>query len=377
MSPTDIPHSQRRVVPLVDLQSHTQRIKKELLAAVEQVMDEAAFVSGPFVEKFERRFAEYCQVPECVALNTGTSALHLATQCLHIGPGDEVITVAMSFIATAWPILYLGARPVFVDIDLDRRTMDPGQLEAAITPKTKAVVPVHLYGQCADMDPILQIANRHGLAVIEDCAQAHGAEYKGRRAGSMGTIGCFSFYPSKNLGACGEGGALTTRDPDLAARARRLRDHAQVQRFVHNEVGYNYRMDGLHGAMLSVKLGYLEGWTEARRAAAAQYDRLLQGSRVVTPPPCPDGRHVYHLYVIRERQRDALREHLEQHDILASVHYPVPIHLQAPFRSFGYSPGDLPVTEELCRTCLSLPLYPEISDGQIQHVATTIRSLKS
>lgn len=361
-------------VPFLDLKAQLSPLKGQVLAALEEVIDSTGFAQGPATKRFEKEFAEYCQVSECVSLNSGTSALHLAMCCLDIGPGDEVITVSMSFIATAWPILYLGARPVFVDIDKQRYTMDPGLLEAAITPKTKAIVPVHLYGQCADMDPILEIAKARNIPVIEDAAQAAGAEYKGRRAGSMGAMGCISFYPGKNLGACGEGGAIVTNNPEYAARARMLRDHGQKEKYVHSETGYNYRMDGFQGAVLSVKLKNLDGWNDRRGAVAAKYDAFLAGTKVITPRPCADGKHIYHLYVIRDTDRDALRSFLETKGVATGLHYPIPIHLQKPFRQTGPREGDLPVTEELARTCLSLPMFPELTDEQIGQVAAALKA---
>jgi dTDP-4-amino-4,6-dideoxygalactose transaminase len=359
-------------VPILDLKAQVELLRKEIHQALDCVLTNTAFANGPAVAQFEKEFAMYCRTADCIGVNTGTSALHVAAQCLDVGSGDEVITVSMSFIATGWPILYLGATPVFVDIDPARYTMDPKQIEAAITSRTKAIIVVHLYGQCADMDPILEIAASRGVPVIEDCAQAHGAEYKGRRAGSMGIMGCFSFYPSKNLSALGEGGAVTTNNPELAARARRLRDHAQTERYVHEEIGYNYRMDDFQGAVLSVKLKYLDSWTEARQASAATYDRLLAGTSVFLPKSCSSVRHVRHLYVIRDRDRDELQTRLQEHNVATGLHYPIPIHLQSPFRVFGYEEGDLPVTEEHARSCLSLPLYPGISEAQIERVVEAI-----
>lgn len=366
----------KAAIPLVDVQAEIRSVRAELDAAIASVLDEAQFANGPPVGRFEEEFARYCRTRACIALNTGTSALHLALRCLDIGPEDEVATVSMSFIATAWPILYTGARPVFVDIDPQRYTMDPALLEAAITPRTRAIVPVHLYGQCADMDPILEIAARHGIPVIEDCAQAAGAEYKGRRAGSMGLFGCFSFYPTKNLGACGEGGALTTNDPDLAARAKRLRDHAQVERYYHNEAGYNYRMDSLQGAILSVKLRHLESWTERRIAIARHYEEWLADSGVVRPRSQADCRHVYHLYVVRDAERDRLRQTCQKAGIGTAVHYPRPIHLQEAFRGAGFGEGSLPVTEEMSRTCVSLPEYPELPFEAVERVCEVIRTCR-
>ena len=363
-------------VPHLDLRPQTAAIRAELRAAMDRVIDDTAFILGPAVTEFERDLAAYCGAAECVGLNTGTSALHLAMQCVGVGEGDEVVVPAMSFIATAWPVLYLRARPVFVDIDPRRCTLDPARLAAAITPRTKAIVPVHLYGQCADMDPILEIAAARGIPVIEDCAQAVGAEYRGRRAGAMGRVGCFSFYPSKNLGGFGEGGAITTDDPGIAERARRLRDHAQTARYAHEEMGYNYRMDGLQGAVLGVKLKHLEGWNGRRRAVAAAYDAGLAATAVTPPAPCPDGRHIYHLYVIRDRDRDGLREALAARGIGTALHYPIPIHMQKPFAGFGVGPGALPATEELARTCVSLPMYPELTDAQVAQVIAALRELR-
>jgi dTDP-4-amino-4,6-dideoxygalactose transaminase len=360
-------------VPFLDLGAQLAPIEEEIMEAIRGVMASTAFAQGPATLTFEEEFAAFCQTQQCVTVNSGTSALHLAMRCLDIGPGDEVVTVSMSFIATAWPILYLGARPVFVDIDPRRYTMDPAKLEAAVTARTKAIVPVHLYGQCADMNPILEIAAAHGVPVIEDAAQAHGAEYGGRRAGSMGAMACFSFYAGKNLGACGEGGALVTDDPDLANRARQLRDHGQPQKYVHSELGYNYRMDGIQGAVLSVKLKYLEDWTKRRGAVARHYDALLSDCPVETPAPCPDGQHAYHLYVVRCSDRDALQRHLRSHDVHSGLHYPIPIHLQAPFERFGFEKGSLPVTEEVSATCLSLPMFAELDSDQTRWVTKAIR----
>lgn len=361
-------------VPFLDLKLQFTAIEREIRTALDEVLANTAFVLGPAVARFEGAFAEFCQVQHCVGLNSGTSALHLAMQALEIGPGDEVILPSMSFIATAWPILYLGARPVFVDIDPQRYTLDPQRLERAITKHTKAIVPVHLYGQCADMDPILDVARTHGIPVIEDAAQAHGAVYKGRRAGSLGRLAAFSFYPGKNLGAYGEGGAVVTNDAALAERIRVLRDHGQTTRYVHQYVGYNYRMDGFQGAVLGVKLRHIDAWNAARRRAAARYDQLLAGSAVQTPTPCPDGEHIYHIYMVRHPQRDALREHLNEAGIGTNMHYPIPIHLQAPFKPFGYAVGALPVSEAVGQTCLSLPMFAELTEEQSRRVAAAVRS---
>jgi dTDP-4-amino-4,6-dideoxygalactose transaminase len=359
-------------VPIIDLRAQIASMEGELREAIDSVLEDVGFSNGPAVRRFEDAFAAYCDVPECVGVSSGTSALHLAMRVLGVGPGDDVVTVSMSFVATAWPILYLGARPVFVDIDPRSYTLDADRLEDALTDRAKAIVLVHLYGQCADMDPIMQIAARRGVPVVEDCAHAPGGEYKGRRAGSMGTLGCFSFYPTKNLGAFGEAGAVTTSDPELARRVRMLRDHGQTGRYMHNVVGYNYRMDGIQGAILSAKLRHLDSWNGRRRAIAAEYDRRLAGCRVELPREVTDGRHVYHLYVIRDRERDALAEALAARGVATSSHYPIPIHLQKPFRAAGLLAGDLAVTEELARTCLSLPLYPELRDEQVDQVVAAI-----
>ena len=287
------------MIPFLDLKAQYRQIKPEVDAAVARVIDSAQFVLGPDVAAFENRFAAYCNVDHCRAVNSGTSALHLALLAADVGPGDEVITVSMTFVATTAAILYSGAKPVFVDVDPVSWTMNPALIEAAITPRTKAILPVHLHGLMADMDPIMEIARRHGLVVIEDAAQAHGAEYKGRRAGSIGDLGCFSFYPGKNLGAYGEGGAVVTNQPDLARRISLLRDWGQESKYNHVVAGYNFRMDGIQGAVLNVKMDHLESWTEGRRTVAAQYDRLLEKLPVERPRPPTHSRHVYHVYAVR------------------------------------------------------------------------------
>jgi dTDP-4-amino-4,6-dideoxygalactose transaminase len=316
----------------------------------------------------------YCDVPHTVAVNTGTSALHVALLAAGVGPGDEVITVPFTFVATVAAIEYAGATPVFVDVDPDYYTMDPTALETAITPRTKAVIPVHLFGQPADMDPINEIARRRGLVVIEDACQAHGAEYKGRRAGSLADIGCFSFYPAKNLGAYGEGGAAVTGRPDYAEAMRLLRSWGERVRYEHVVKAFNYRMDGIQGAVLGVKLKHLESWTEARRRLAATYGRLLAGTSVRTPKERPGVRHVYHIYAVRLEQRDRWRVRLTEMGIQTGVHYPVPLHLQPAYRDLGYSVGDFPVAEAVARDVLSLPFFPGMTDQQVEEVAGVFKS---
>ena len=316
------------MIPFLDLRAQHQQIKREIEAAVSHVIEGAQFVLGPDVVAFEDRFAAYCNVKHCAALNSGTSALHLALLATGICPGDEVITVSMTFVATTAAILYCGAKPVFVDVDPRTWTMDPNLIEAAITPRTRAILPVHLHGLMADMDPIIDIARRHKLVVIEDAAQAHGAEYKGRRAGSMGDVGCFSFYPGKNLGAYGEGGAAVTDNPDLAHRMRLLRDWGQESKYNHVVPGYNYRMDAIQGAVLKVKMNYIEMWTEARRAVASDYDRLLASNRYARPASPSHCRHVYHVYAIELADRDKVQKSLQAARVGTGIHYPVPVHLQ-------------------------------------------------
>jgi len=308
-----------------------------------------------------------------VAVNTGTAAIHLALAALSIGPGDEVITVPHTFIATAEAITAVGAKPVFIDINPVSFTMDPSLLEAAITRKTRAIVPVDLYGQVADMDPILEIANRHGIPVIEDACQAHGAKYRGRKAGAFGVAGCFSFYPGKNLGACGEGGAVTTNDADLAQRIRLWRDHGSSKRYEHIFPGLNMRMEGIQGGILSVKLKYLDRWNDQRRQAAAAYDKALADTGIEVPVEMDYGRHVYHLYVIQSDNRDALRQQLSDAGIESGLHYPTPLHLQEAYRFLGYKQGDFPVTERVKSRILSLPMYPGIDPKAVERVTSELR----
>jgi len=365
----------RMRIPFVDLGAQHRQVESELQAAVRRVFERCSFILGPEVERFEADFASYLGSTHCVAINSGTAALQLALQALGIGPGDEVITVPNTFIATAEAISAVGAQPVFVDVDPASYTMDPAQAERAITAKTRALLPVHLYGQPADMDALLEIARGRNLAVLEDACQAHGAEYKGRKAGTRGTAGCFSFYPSKNLGACGEGGAVVTNDPELAERVRLLRNHGSVSKYEHRFPGYNFRMEGLQGAVLAVKLQHLEEWNERRRKLAEHYDHLLSGSGVVTPTEMPYTKHVYHLYVVQADDREALRQQLAGQGIETGIHYPIPLHLQEAYRSLGYHRGSFPVSEGLAERILSLPMYPDLSGADVEHVASILLKL--
>jgi dTDP-4-amino-4,6-dideoxygalactose transaminase len=360
-------------IPYLDLKSQYDTIRKEVLTALETVCESARFAQGPMTIQFEEAFADYCGVKHCVSVNSGTSALHLAMRCLDVGPGDEVITVPMTFIATTWAISYTGARPVFVDIDPERRTMDVSKLEAAITPRTKAILPVHLFGQPADMEPILRIADRHGIPVVEDAAQAHGARYQGQRIGQLGRMGCFSFYPGKNLGAYGEGGALVTNDSDFAARARTLRDHGQSQRYYHDEIAYNYRMDSFQAAVLNIKLKRLDEWNAARARQAWEYSELLDGLPIKLPTHFKDSESVWHCYVIESDHRDDLRSCLLEAGVETGIHYPIPVHLQRAYASLGHSPGDFPISEDFAHRCLSLPIYGELTDVQIRAVVEALQ----
>jgi len=359
----------------MDIKQQTRLLKAELLAKIEQALDNTAFCLGPEVEAFEREFAAYCECAHGVGVNSGTSALHLALLALGIKPGDEVITTPFTFVATAWAISYCGATPVFVDIDPRTFLISPQAVEKALTKKTKALLPVHIYGQSAEMEPLLELARKKSLPLVEDCAQAHGATYQGRRVGSFGAISCFSFYPSKNLGACGEGGMALTSDATLAAKLRALRDHGSVKRYYHETIGFNYRLEGLQGAVLRVKLKHLEEWNARRRKLAALYDSLLEGTPSLRcPVVAPNRTHVYHLYVIRHPRRDALAEHLKQHGIGTSLHYPVPVHLQQAYAHLNYKAGSLPNSEAAARECLSLPLFPELTEEQVKTVCEAVRN---
>src|SRR5437762_6414410 len=363
-------------VPYLGLGAQYRTLRSEVLTALEEICESTSFAQGPATSEFETKFAAYCGVDHCVSLNSGTSALHLALRCLDVGPGDEVLTVSMTFIASAWAISYVGATPVFVDIDPVRRTLNPDNLEAAITSHTKAIIPVHLYGMPAEMDRIMAIADRHGLPVVEDSAQAHGAKYRNKRVGQFGQIACFSFYPSKNLGAYGEGGALITNDASIAQRVRSLRDHAQSQKYLHDEIGYNYRMDSFQAEVLAIKLKRLDAWNAARADRAAYYTELLANSSYKLPTHFSDSDCVWHCYVVETPERGRVRSALNDAGIETGVHYPVPVHLQKSYAHLGYKPSDLPVTERLCQRCLSLPIYPELSREKIFTVASTLLHLQ-
>jgi dTDP-4-amino-4,6-dideoxygalactose transaminase len=365
------------VIPFVDLKAQYASIKDEVNTAIQGVLESCQFTLGSEVAAFEQEFAAYCQAKHGIGVNTGTSALHLALLAAGVKAGDEVITVPFTFVATVSAIYYTGARPVFVDIDPRSFNMDVTALEAAITDKTKVILPVHLYGQSADMDPILEIARKRGLVVIEDAAQAHGAEYKGRRAGSMGDMGCFSFYPGKNLGAYGEGGMVVTNNAEYARTIRMLRDWGAERKYEHVLKGYNYRLEGIQGAVLRVKLRHLEAWTEARRSAAACYDRLLAGSGVATPSAMPYARHVYHIYAVRSQRRRAWQQALQEEGIQTGIHYPIPVHLLPAYADLGYRTGQFPQAEKAAAEVLSLPMYPELTTAQCETVCRAVRNLAS
>lgn len=365
------------MIPLVDLKKQYQPLKEEILERIAQVLEGMQLFLGENVQALEREFADVCGAQYAIGVSDGTTALHLILRACGIGPGDEVITVSHTFIATAEAIALAGARPVFVDIDPVTYTMDVDQIEANITRRTRAILPVHLYGQPADMDPILDIARTHGLKVIEDACQAHGARYKGRPTGSLGDAAAFSFYVSKNLGAYGEGGMVTTNDEDIARRVRMLRDHGSYRRYAHEDIGVNGRLDEIQAAILRVKLPHLRDWNEARRQHAAHYTSLLADTPLVTPVEAPYSYHVYHLYVVRAPWRDELQAYLRQRDIATGIHYPVPCHLQRACRDFGYRRGELPVTERVAGEILSLPMYAELSDEDIGTIADVVRDFYS
>jgi dTDP-4-amino-4,6-dideoxygalactose transaminase len=364
------------MIPLVDLKAQYRSIKNEIDTAVFSVLGSGEYILGLEVRDFEREFAAYCGSKEAVAVNSGTSALHLALLAAGVGSGDEVITVSMTFVATASAISYTGATPVFVDIDPDTWTMNPTKIHAAVTGRSKAIVPVHLHGRIADMTPILAIADRYGLFVIEDAAQAHGAEHRGQRAGTFGDIGCFSFYAGKNLGAAGEGGAAVSNNPEFVERMRLLRDWGARRKYEHVVRGFNYRMEAVQGAILRVKLRYLDDWIRRRCAIAAAYDSRFDAVGVLRPPNTPQSdRHGHHIYAIRVCERDTVRQQMIDASIGVGTHYPIPVHLQPAFADLGYHKGDLPVTEALARETLSLPIFPELTEEQFEIVCETVERL--
>ncbi len=357
------------LVPYFDLKKQFASLRDEIREALDRVCCNASFILGEEVSEFEKEFAAYCEVKYCVALNSGTSALHLALLALGVKSGDEVITTSNTFIATAEAICYTGAKPVFVDIDPKTGNLDPALIERVITGRTKAILPVHLYGRPADMDAILGMARKHGLAVIEDACQAHGARYRGRRVGSIGHAATFSFYPSKNLSAYGEGGAITTNDAAIAELVRSLRNHGQSGPYTHERIGYNYRMDGFQGAVLRVKLKRLEQWNARRKEIAALYRSVLKGVNVEIPSDDPRDERVYHLFVVYVERRDAVRAALEARGVHTAIHYPRPVHLQPAFAALGFGPGSFPHAERACERILSMPFFPEMTDEQVQYAA--------
>ena len=360
-------------VPYLDLAAQIRGIRKEIDAALACTLDNCSFCLGPDVVQFEKDFAKFCDAQHCLGFNSGTSALHVALKILNIGEGDEVITTPFTFVATSWAISYVGAKPVYVDIDDATFNIDLAQIERAITPRTKAIVPVHLYGQSFDVDKVLEICRKHQLPMVEDACQAHGAKYKGKVVGTFGDMSCFSFYPGKNLGACGEGGALVTNNDKYAARARSLREHGSTVRYYHEEIGYNYRMEGFQGAILGVKLKYLNKWTKERQRVAARYAELLADTPLQLPRDAEYAESAWHLYVVRHPRRDALKKFLEDNGVGCAVHYPIPLHLQKAYAHLGHKAGDFPVAEMAAHECLSLPIYPELTDDQILRVVDVIK----
>jgi len=359
-------------VPFVDLRAQYATVADEVTAAARQVTETADFILGEELARFEADFADYCGTRYAVGTDSGISSLELTLRALGVGAGDEVIVPAHTFIATASAVSFTGARPVLVDIDPCSFGLDSDRVEAAITPRTRAILPVHLYGHPADLEPLLEIARRRHVFVVEDACQAHGARYKGRRVGAFGLAGCFSFYPAKNLGAHGDGGAVVTDDQDLAERVRMLRNYGQREKYHHAVLAYNRRLDTLQAAILRVKLRHLDRWNEARRRIAAIYGEGLRGTEVRSPKVASDVEHVYHLYVIRTRARDAVRKHLAAQGVATGLHYPIPIHLQEAYRDLGHRLGDFPEAERAAAEGLSLPMYPEMTPAQTEYVIEAI-----
>ena len=362
------------MIPLVDLKAQYEGIRQEIQEAIERVITNCAFIQGREVEAFEQAFADLHQAKHCIAVSSGTSALHASLLAAGIGPGDEVIVPVNTFIATAEAVQHCGARPVFVDMSAADYCIDPDKIEPAITPKTKAVIPVHLYGQPAEMDRIMAIAAQHALMVLEDCAQAHDAEYRGRKVGTFGRAGTFSFYPAKNLGAYGEGGGILTNDDDLADHLRKLRSHGSVVKYVHHFTGYNYRMHGIQGAILAAKTKHLPAWTKARRKVAELYRSAIADLPVVVSAEKPEVTHVYHLFVVRVENRDGVLGAMHRNGIGCGIHYPHPLHMTPAFDGLGYRAGDFPVAETAAAEILSLPLYPEMTPGMVDRVVESLKT---
>jgi len=359
-------------IPYFDLKSQIKPMRPEIDAAIARAIDNCTFCLGPDTAQFEKDFAKFCGADFAIGFNSGTAALHVAMLLLNVGPGDEVITTPFTFVATSWAISYVGGKPVYVDIDDDTMNLDPQLVTRAITKKTKVIMPVHLYGQPFDIDPILKICRENELHLVEDSAQAHGAKYKGKKVGTFGDISCFSFYPGKNLGAMGEGGALVTNNPGYARRAKSLREHGSSLRYYHDEVGYNYRMEGIQGAVLGVKLPYLNKWTAERQRVAMRYGELLKDTPLQLPMEAGFAESVWHLFVVRHPRRDDLKSFLEANGVGSALHYPLPLHLQKCYSNLGHGVGDYPVAEKSAHECLSLPIYPELTESQIQRVSSVI-----
>jgi dTDP-4-amino-4,6-dideoxygalactose transaminase len=370
---TEKPVASPIAVPYLDLAAQMRPIRKDIDAAIARTLDNCSFCLGPDVAQFEKDFARFCGAEHCVAFNSGTSALHVGMLLLNIGPGDEVITTPCTFVATSWAISYVGAKPVYVDVEDSTFNLDPKLVEQAITPRTKAIMPVHLYGHPANLDALLAIAARHKLPLVEDACQAHGAKYRGKVVGAFGALSGFSFYPGKNLGAYGEGGALVTNDAAFAARARALREHGSTQRYYHDEVGFNYRMEGIQGAVLGIKLKYLDQWNRERQRVGRRYHELLADTPLQLPREADYAESAYHLYVVRHPRRDDLKKHLETNKIGCALHYPLSLHMQKCYAHLGYKAGSFPIAEKAAAQCLSLPIYPEMTDAQIQRVTEVIK----
>ena len=360
-------------IPYLDLRAQIQPLRAEIDAAIARTIDHTSFCLGPDVAQFEKDFAKFCGAEHCVAFNSGTSALHVALMLLGVGTGDEVVTTPFTFVATSWAISYVGAKPVYVDIDDTTFNLNPKLIEKAITPRTKAILPVHLYGQPFDVDAIQEICRRHRLPLLEDACQSHGAKWQGKTIGTFGEISCYSFYPGKNLGAFGEGGALVTNNAEFAKRARSLREHGSTVRYYHDEVGFNYRMEGIQGAVLGIKLKHLEKWTRERQRVAKRYAELLAGTPLQLPREAAGAESVWHLYVVRHPRRDELKKYLDANGVGCALHYPLPLHLQKCYASLGHKAGDFPVAEKAAAECLSLPIYAELTDAQIQRVAQVVK----